>query len=358
MGVVLDALEHGNDRRGGRRGDPPPRAADGPFRAAPDGRPARRQPRARDAARPPIPTAFPSRRPWPTTPRARTRSLVREHEPRSLDEILESALEAVADEIWHLLAGGRRCGGEGRRHRAPARRGLALLARRDHEVPRPGRHFGEDVRASALGSRSGSAHDMSDNWRIRDRAPRGGPRRAALLDRLGLDLGSDEAKRLAKELEGHRLAVSRDDDDDLRLRRVAGPGRAGPRHRRGRARGRGHRGRRSRSSAGSPRRSAGRATRRRRPGSRKRSRTATRPGRCGSSSTSHAEADRARRHSSSGEGYDVVRRWRLPDRRRRPPRSRRDELARRVHGEAEPGGEVVWEVAPQNPFALFGGLGG
>jgi hypothetical protein len=29
-----------------------------------------------------------------------------------------------------------------------------------------------------------------------------------------------------------------------------------------------------------------------------------------------------------------------------------------VHGDAEPGGEVVWEVAPQNPFAVFGGLGG
>ena len=33
------------------------------------------------------------------------------------------------------------------------------------------------------------------------------------------------------------------------------------------------------------------------------------------------------------------------------------ELAKRVHGEVEPGGELVWEVAPQNPFAVFGGLG-
>jgi alpha-mannosidase len=32
-------------------------------------------------------------------------------------------------------------------------------------------------------------------------------------------------------------------------------------------------------------------------------------------------------------------------------------LARRLHGRAEPGGELVWEVAPQNPFAVFGGLG-
>jgi hypothetical protein len=34
------------------------------------------------------------------------------------------------------------------------------------------------------------------------------------------------------------------------------------------------------------------------------------------------------------------------------------ELARRVHGEVEPGGELVWEVAPSNPFAVFGGMGG
>jgi hypothetical protein len=34
------------------------------------------------------------------------------------------------------------------------------------------------------------------------------------------------------------------------------------------------------------------------------------------------------------------------------------ELAQRVHGHVEPGGELVHEVLPQNPFAVFGGLGG
>ena len=34
------------------------------------------------------------------------------------------------------------------------------------------------------------------------------------------------------------------------------------------------------------------------------------------------------------------------------------ELARRVHGTVEPGGELVYEVQPSNPFAVFGGLGG
>ncbi len=34
------------------------------------------------------------------------------------------------------------------------------------------------------------------------------------------------------------------------------------------------------------------------------------------------------------------------------------ELARRVQGRVEPGGELVYEVQPRNPFAVFGGLGG
>ena len=34
------------------------------------------------------------------------------------------------------------------------------------------------------------------------------------------------------------------------------------------------------------------------------------------------------------------------------------ELARRLHGEVEAGGELVYEAVPQNPFAVFGGLGG
>ena len=32
-------------------------------------------------------------------------------------------------------------------------------------------------------------------------------------------------------------------------------------------------------------------------------------------------------------------------------------LAERLHGRIAPGGELVWEVRPENPFALFGGLG-
>jgi hypothetical protein len=32
-------------------------------------------------------------------------------------------------------------------------------------------------------------------------------------------------------------------------------------------------------------------------------------------------------------------------------------LATRLHGEVEPGGELVYEVEPANPFAVFGGMG-
>jgi hypothetical protein len=34
------------------------------------------------------------------------------------------------------------------------------------------------------------------------------------------------------------------------------------------------------------------------------------------------------------------------------------DLAQRIHGHVEPGGEFVYEVQPRNPFAVFGGLGG
>ena len=57
------------------------------------------------------------------------------------------------------------------------------------------------------------------------------------------------------------------------------------------------------------------------------------------------------------EGYDVSRTFTYVI---AGARSREEavELARRIHGEVEPGGELVYEVPPQNPFAVFGGLAG
>jgi hypothetical protein len=57
------------------------------------------------------------------------------------------------------------------------------------------------------------------------------------------------------------------------------------------------------------------------------------------------------------EGYSVTRSFRYviagTD-----SRDSAAELARRVHGEVEPGGELVYEARPTNPFAFFGALFG
>ncbi|MDX6388695.1 MAG: hypothetical protein QOD85_2497 [Gaiellaceae bacterium] len=57
-----------------------------------------------------------------------------------------------------------------------------------------------------------------------------------------------------------------------------------------------------------------------------------------------------------GEGYDVSRTFTYVIA-GAGSREEAVQLARRVHGEVEPGGELVYEVQPQNPFAVFGGLG-
>jgi len=57
------------------------------------------------------------------------------------------------------------------------------------------------------------------------------------------------------------------------------------------------------------------------------------------------------------EGYAVERRWQFLIV-GTSSKEDADALAARVHGEVEPGGELVWETVPGNPFAVFGGLGG
>jgi hypothetical protein len=57
------------------------------------------------------------------------------------------------------------------------------------------------------------------------------------------------------------------------------------------------------------------------------------------------------------EGYGVVRRFHFVIA-GTATREEAVELARRVHGDVEPGGELVYESMPQNAFAVFGGLGG
>jgi hypothetical protein len=195
---------------------------------------------------------------------------------------------------------------------------------------------------------------MSDNWRIRIELPEE-TQAGTLLDRLGLDLGSEEARRLAKELEGHRLAVSRDDevifvyaDSQAQAERarqiveaeLADEGIAAeiqierwlPDKERW---------------SGEPPQETWEEEEVRR---------GYAPWEVRVELDSHAEADELA-DKLEQEGYDVVRRWRYLIVGAGSEEEAR-ELAGRVHGEVEPGGEVVWEVAPQNPFALFGGLGG
>jgi hypothetical protein len=71
---------------------------------------------------------------------------------------------------------------------------------------------------------------------------------------------------------------------------------------------------------------------------------------------SHEEAEELARRLES-EGHGVVRRARfvLVG---APSEGEARTLASRLHGEVEAGGELVYEVTPQNPFAVFGGLGG
>jgi hypothetical protein len=73
---------------------------------------------------------------------------------------------------------------------------------------------------------------------------------------------------------------------------------------------------------------------------------------CPSHEDAEKLADRLER-----EDREVVRRWRFVI----VGTETRDEaarLAKQLHGEVEPGGELVYEVMPRNPFAIFGGMGG
>jgi hypothetical protein len=195
---------------------------------------------------------------------------------------------------------------------------------------------------------------MSENWRIRIEL---GERAQAdtLLGRLGLDLGSDEAKRLARELQGHRLAVSNDEDTVFVY--VDSSIQAEP----------------ARKIVEAELRDEGIeaevVTERWLPEEERWSGEPPQetweqealehgyaPWEVRVELPSHEEAERLA-DELEREGYDVVRRWRYLIVGVRSEEEARA-LAKRVHGDAEPGGEVVWEVTPQNPFAVFGGLGG
>jgi hypothetical protein len=195
---------------------------------------------------------------------------------------------------------------------------------------------------------------MKDDWRIRIELPEEG-QAETILGRLGLDLGTDEAKRLGEELEGRRLAISRDGNELFVY--ASSPAEAEQ------ARGiveaeLADEGIEARTSAverwlheeerwtGEPPHETWEEEELER---------GYAPWEVRVERESHAEASKLA-DELERDGYDVVRRWRYLIVGTASEEEAR-ELAQRVHGEAEPGGELVWEVTPQNPFAVFGGLG-
>ncbi len=195
---------------------------------------------------------------------------------------------------------------------------------------------------------------MTDDWRIRIESRESG-HAETLLGRLGVDLGSDEAKRLAEELEGHRLAVSHDEDTVFVYADSSMQAEQARRIVEAELQDEGIEAqvvterwlREEERWSGEPPQETweqealehGHA-----------------PWEVRVELPSHAEADELA-DKLEHEGYDVVRRWRYLIVGAGSEGEAR-ELAKRLHGSVEPGGELVWEVVPQNPFAVFGGLGG
>ncbi len=195
---------------------------------------------------------------------------------------------------------------------------------------------------------------MTDDWRIRIELAEE-QHAESLLDRLGLDLGSDEAKRLARELEGHRLAVSRDGGELFVYASAQAEAEQAQRVVEAELADEGLEAEievahwladEDRWSTDPP-------------GETWEEEEIARgyaPWEVRVQRESHQEAQKLADELEQ-EGYDVVRRYRYLIVGAASEEDAR-ELARRLHGEAEPGGELVWEVAPRNPFAVFGGLGG
>ena len=196
---------------------------------------------------------------------------------------------------------------------------------------------------------------MRDDWRILIDLP--DERHAeTLLGRLGLDLGTEEAKRLAEELEGRRLAVSRDGNqlfvyasspaEAERVRQIvqAELAQAGTQPWTSELQRWLHDEERW---TGEPPELTWENEELQR---------GYAPWEVRVQLASHAQAGELADQLEQ-EGYDVIRRWRYLIAGTASEEEARS-LAQRLHGEVEAGGEVVWEVAPKNPFALFGGLGG
>ncbi|HUZ98756.1 MAG TPA: SPOR domain-containing protein [Gaiellaceae bacterium] len=193
---------------------------------------------------------------------------------------------------------------------------------------------------------------MADDWRIRievEETHAGG-----LLDRLGADLG-EEARELAQALEQRRLAVSRDGDEifvyassraeaerahgviDAQLHSLGGEARASKVE---------HWLEDEERWDDEP---AGETW------EEEELDRGYAPWEVRVQCASRDEA-KSLAETLEGEGYNPVRHFHYLIV-GTASKEDADALAARLHGQVEPGGEVVWEATPQNPFAVFGGLG-
>ena len=195
---------------------------------------------------------------------------------------------------------------------------------------------------------------MNDDWRIRIDLEEG--RAESTLGRLGLDL-SFEARKLAEDLEGRRLVVSRDDETlfvyagsraeaeqardiiDAELRETGAEGRVGS----------------IEHWLAEEDRWDDEA-----PEEFKPEQEVLKEGlspwevRLEADTPEAAETLAAK---LATDGYSVVRRYRYVLVGADSEEAAR-ELAKKLHGEVEASGELVYETLPQNPFVIFGGLGG
>jgi hypothetical protein len=193
---------------------------------------------------------------------------------------------------------------------------------------------------------------MADDWRIRIRV--GETHADGLIDRLGADLG-EEARRIAEDLAGKKLAVSRDGEEIFVYASAAADAQA------------------AHDVIDAELRSLGATAH--------------------ASEVEHWLEDEERwdnepkgetweeeemdhgfapwevrvqcntrkaaetlAQSLESEGYNPVRRFTFVIV-GTTTREDAEALAERLHGEVEAGGDVVSEVTPSNPFAIFGGLG-
>src|SRR5690349_10812140 len=196
---------------------------------------------------------------------------------------------------------------------------------------------------------------MSDDWRIR--VELGETAHAeTLLGRLGVGGGSDEAKRLADELKGRRLAVSNDEDTVfVYLDSPAGLDQA-RQIVEAELSEEGIQAAETVSERWLPEEERWSGEPPSETWEQEELEHGHAPWEVRVERDSHGEAEKLA-DELEGEGYDVARRWKYVIVGASSEEEAR-ELARRLHGEAQPGGEVVWEVTPSNPFAVFGGLGG